>query len=87
MKVGRAIIGLTKLNGLSLYNCGSTPYHPFTTNTSTSATGQHFALALLAKDWERREFLLDESVDFRGLTPGRPWEALSTKESIYELFT
>lgn len=48
--------------------------------------GQSFAEALLAKDWRLLESLLDAAIDFRGLTPGRPWEASSAKELIDTVF-
>jgi hypothetical protein len=37
--------------------------------------GARFATALLAKDWDGVMALLDPAVDFRGVTPGQPWEA------------
>jgi hypothetical protein len=37
--------------------------------------GEAFAGALAAKDREAIAALLDPEIDFRGLTPGRTWEA------------
>jgi hypothetical protein len=37
--------------------------------------GTRFAECLAAKDAEGLQALLAPTVDFRGLTPGRPWEA------------
>jgi hypothetical protein len=50
--------------------------------TSESSVGSKFAEALLAKDWVLLESLLDHEIDFRGLTPGRPWEAATAKSLI-----
>ena len=41
----------------------------------TTTAGEAFAAALAAKDFERLLGLLDPEIDFRGLTPGRFWEA------------
>ncbi len=40
-----------------------------------SSLGRAFVEALAAKDRERLAALLDRQIDFRGLTPGRAWEA------------
>jgi hypothetical protein len=37
--------------------------------------GESFARAVAAKDHERLRQLLHEQIDFRGMTPGRVWEA------------
>jgi hypothetical protein len=37
--------------------------------------GRAFVAALGAKDFKRLRALLDPQIDFRGLTPGRAWEA------------
>jgi hypothetical protein len=42
---------------------------------TVSPLGQAFVDALGAKDFERVAALLDPQIDFRGLTPGRAWEA------------
>jgi hypothetical protein len=62
-------------------------YASATMESSTSTVGQSFAEALLAKDWHSLETLLDDRIDFRGLTPGRPWEATSARELIDTVFT
>ena len=49
--------------------------------------GERFAAALLAKDWDRVMALLDPAVDFRGLTPGQPWEAESPGDPVGQVFT
>jgi hypothetical protein len=41
----------------------------------SSSLGQRFAEALAAKDYGAVEQLLVPEVDFKGLTPGRFWEA------------
>lgn len=48
--------------------------HPAVTETD-SPLGRAFVEALGAKDFERLAALLDPQIDFRGLTPGRTWEA------------
>lgn len=48
-------------------------------------TGPAFAHALAAKDFETIRELLDADVDFRGLTPGRAWEASGSDEVIAEV--
>jgi hypothetical protein len=40
-----------------------------------SSLGRAFVEALGAKDFERVAAVLDPQIDFRGLTPGRAWEA------------
>jgi hypothetical protein len=37
--------------------------------------GAEFARALAAKDFSRIRDLMDPAIDFRGMTPGRSWEA------------
>jgi hypothetical protein len=41
----------------------------------TTTLGADFAHALAAKDEDRLAELLHPEIDFRGLTPSRPWEA------------
>ena len=53
---------------------------------SHSSLGRDFAYALLSKDWTRLAGLLDDEIDFRGLTPGRPWEATNAKDLIETVF-
>jgi hypothetical protein len=43
--------------------------------TEASSLGRSFAEALGHKDFDRIGALLHPEVDFRGLTPGRNWEA------------
>ena len=57
------------------------------TVTSDSTVGRAFAETLLAKDWSSLGSLLDEEIDFRGLTPGRPWEASSATALVDTVFT
>ena len=47
------------------------------------ALGAEFAEALGRKDFDAVMALLDPSIDFRGLTPGRAWEA-SDADSVVE---
>ena len=53
--------------------------------TSETTAGERFARALLAKDWNGVAAVLDPNVDFRGLTPGRAWEASTAGERILKL--
>ena len=49
---------------------------PETVKVETSASlGTAFATALAAKDFDAIRAMLHPEVDFRGLTPGRAWEA------------
>jgi hypothetical protein len=48
--------------------------------------GEEFAHALAAKDADRIAALLHPEVDFRGLTPGRTWEASSPGSVLSTLF-
>lgn len=45
------------------------------TRADPEALGTEFARALAAKDFKRLAELLHPQIDFRGLTPSRPWEA------------
>lgn len=82
--------GLTRTVGI---RCDRLPAQPITSTMPVtmeappSTMGHLFAEALLAKDWSRLESLLDDGIDFRGLTPGRPWDASSAKELIDTVFT
>ncbi len=49
--------------------------------------GERFAAALLAKDWGGVMALLDPAIDFRGLTPGQPWEAKTPDDLVEQVFT
>lgn len=55
-------------------------------NSSDSTIGREFAESLLAKNWAQLESLLDDEVDFRGLTPSRPWEATTARSLIDTVF-
>lgn len=44
--------------------------------------GEEFAKALAAKDFDRIATLLHPQVDFRGMTPGRSWEASSPQQVV-----
>jgi hypothetical protein len=46
-----------------------------TTAREAETLGTDFARALAAKDSERLADLIHPQIDFRGLTPSRPWEA------------
>ena len=50
-----------------------------------SSVGERFARALATKDRDALLDLLDAQVDFRGLTPGRPWEADSATALVDEV--
>jgi ketosteroid isomerase-like protein len=54
--------------------------------TAHATVGELFARHLLAKDWERLATVLAPDVDFRGLTPGRHWEAADAREAIDGVF-
>ncbi|MFI0484946.1 hypothetical protein [Actinomadura sp. 9N215] len=47
--------------------------------------GERFARALAAKDRDALHALLDPRIDFRALTPGRPWEATAAAEVVDEI--
>ena len=49
--------------------------------------GESFARALGAKDFDRVGRLLHDEVDFRGLTPGRSWDALGAEQVVGEVLT
>jgi hypothetical protein len=44
--------------------------------------GTEFAHALAAKDFDRVRALLDDGVEFRGMTPSRMWEPAGADEVI-----
>jgi hypothetical protein len=54
-----------------------------TTEAETTSLGEAFAQALSRKDFDEVTQLLHPQVDFRGLTPGRTWEA-SDASSVVE---
>ena len=49
--------------------------------------GERFAAALLAKDWDGVTAVLDPAIDFRGLTPGQPWEAKTPEDLVQQVFS
>jgi hypothetical protein len=49
--------------------------------------GEQFARALAAKDFGRVTGLLHPEVDFRGMTPGRFWEATAPEQVVDEVLT
>ena len=51
----------------------------------TVHVGQAFAQALGHKDFQTIDALLDEGVDFRGLTPGRSWEGSGSRAVIDDI--
>lgn len=54
--------------------------------SADTTVGERFARALLAKDWDAVAATLDPALDFRGLTPGRTWEAKSAGDAIEQVF-
>ena len=52
-----------------------------------TTVGEQFARALAAKDFDRVAELLHPDVDFRGMTPGRFWEATGSDQVIGEVLT
>jgi hypothetical protein len=55
--------------------------------TTHSALGSAFAEALSNKDFDTVAELLHPEVDFRGLTPGRNWEAHNPQEVVDGILT
>ncbi len=55
--------------------------------TTGTTAGERFARALLAKDWAVVAAVLDPQVDFRGLTPGRAWEASTAEDLIQQVLS
>jgi hypothetical protein len=51
-------------------------------STAAATLGEQFARSLLAKDWSGVAAVLDDHVDFRGLTPGRQWEGTEASAVI-----
>ena len=47
--------------------------------------GRQFAEALGRKDFERVMTQLDPAIDFRGLTPGRAWEASDARATVDDI--
>jgi hypothetical protein len=50
-----------------------------------ASLGRSYAEALGGKDFERVRSLLHPDIDFRGLTPGRAWEASDAETVIGEV--
>jgi hypothetical protein len=51
----------------------------------TETIGAEFARALAAKDFDRVRDLMDRTIDFRGLTPKRDWEASDPDAVVSEV--
>jgi hypothetical protein len=56
-------------------------------SSATDALGTAFAAALSRKEFGEVAALLHQEVDFRGLTPGRTWEASSPDQVVDEVLT
>ncbi len=56
-----------------------------TTDTQTTSLGEAFARALSRKDFDEVTRLLHPEVDFRGLTPGRMWEAADSRSVVEDV--
>lgn len=65
----------------SATDAAATPRHV----SDTSTLGSAFAHALGQKDFETIHGLLHAAVDFRGLTPGRAWEASGSSAVINDV--
>jgi hypothetical protein len=55
------------------------------TPATASILGQRFAAALAARDVPALRAMFAEEVDFRGLTPGRVWEARTAAAAVEEV--
>jgi hypothetical protein len=53
--------------------------------SSESTAGRAFAEALGRKDFDRVAELLHPEIDFRGLTPGRAWEASGAQAVVVDV--
>lgn len=53
--------------------------------SNATSLGRDFAAALATKDFDRITEIVDPQVDFRGLTPGRAWEANSADSLVAEV--
>jgi hypothetical protein len=47
--------------------------------------GERFAHALAAKDKDGLRAVLADEIDFRGLTPGRYWEATTSQQAVDDI--
>jgi len=55
--------------------------------TQDLSAGERFARSFLAKDWSKVAEVLDPEIDFRGLTPGQPWQASSAQGLIDDVLS
>jgi hypothetical protein len=55
------------------------------TEAQTTSLGEAFAHALSRKDFEELTRILHPRVDFRGLTPGRMWEASDARSVVEDV--
>ena len=55
------------------------------TETRSTTLGEEFAEALSRKDFDEVTALLHPQVDFRGLTPGRMWEASDARSVVEDV--
>lgn len=51
----------------------------------TADPGRDFVAALTTKDTDRLLAVLADDVDFRGLTPGRAWEATGARATVHDV--
>ena len=56
-----------------------------TAEAQTNSLGEAFAQALSRKDFDEVTRLLHPQVDFRGLTPGRMWEASDARSVVEDV--
>jgi hypothetical protein len=61
--------------------------HATVSDGPESRLGRAFAEALGHKDFDRVLAVLHPGIDFRGLTPGRSWEASSAQEVVREVLS
>lgn len=54
-------------------------------SAAPTSVGERFARSLLAKDWDGVAAVLHPDVSFRGLTPGRSWEASSASGLVADV--
>ncbi len=50
-----------------------------------ATTGEQFARALAAKDGAALRALLADTLDFQALTPGRHWQAATSRQAVEEI--
>jgi hypothetical protein len=51
-----------------------------------TALGKAFVDALVARDWDAMQDVLDPEVDLRALTPGKVWSATGAKAACADVF-